>query len=55
LKEEQCQCPAGQEFYKKHDKLIREFSTFKHQQELNWSSIKLFRNLCDKVTEELQI
>ena len=37
-----------------HDRLIREFPTFKQQQELNWASIQSFRTLCSKVTEELQ-
>ena len=41
-------------FYKDHDRLIREFPTFKQQQELNWASIQSFRTLCSKVTEELQ-
>ena len=54
MKEEACQCPDCQEFYKEHDRLIREFPTFKKQQELNWASIQSFRTLCSKVTEELQ-
>ena len=54
MKEEPCQCPDCQRFYKEHDRLIREFPTFKHQQELNWASIQSFRTLCSKVTEELQ-
>tara|TARA_B100000902_G_scaffold121605_1_gene121723 strand:+ start:335 stop:790 length:456 start_codon:yes stop_codon:yes gene_type:complete len=54
LKEEPCQCPDCQRFYKEHDRLIREFPTFKQQQELNWASIQSFRTLCSKVTEELQ-
>ena len=54
MKEEACQCPDCQRFYKEHDRLIREFPTFKQQQELNWSSIQSFRTLCSKVTEELQ-
>jgi len=41
-------------FYKEHDRLIREFPTFKQQQELNWASIQSFRTLCSKVTNELQ-
>ena len=41
-------------FYKEHDRLIREFPTFKQQQELNWASIQSFRTLCTKVTDELQ-
>ena len=54
MKEEICQWPAYQWFYKEHDRLIREFPTFKKQQELNWASIQSFRTLCGKVTEELQ-
>ena len=52
--EEPCQCPDCQRFYKEHDRLIREFPTFKQQQELNWASIQSFRTLCGKVTNELQ-
>ena len=33
---------------------IREFPTFKQQQELNWAYIQSFRTLCTKITEELQ-
>ena len=51
---EPCQCPDCQRFYKEHDRLIREFPTFKQQQELNWASIQSFRTLCIKVTNELQ-
>ena len=40
-------------FIKVHDRLIREFPTFRQQQELNWASIQSFRTLCSKVTEEL--
>ena len=54
MKEEPCQCSACQRFYKEHDRLIREFPTFKQQQDLNWASIQSFRTLCSKVTEELQ-
>ena len=54
MKEEPCQCPDCQKFYKEHDRLIREFPTFKDQQEINWASIQSFRTLCSKVTEELQ-
>lgn len=54
MQEEPCQCPDCQKFYKEHDRLIREFPTFKEQQELNWASIQSFRTLCSKVTEELQ-
>ena len=53
MSEEQCQCSDCQRFYKEHDRLIREFPTFKQQQELNWSSIQSFRTLCTKVTELL--
>ena len=52
--EEPCQCPDCQRFYKEHDRLIREFPTFKQQQELNWASIQSFRTLCTKVACELQ-
>ena len=54
MAEEPCQCDDCQRFYKEHDRLIREFPTFKHQQELNWASIQSFRTLCNKVTDELQ-
>tara|TARA_B100001029_G_scaffold150752_1_gene132960 strand:- start:53 stop:508 length:456 start_codon:yes stop_codon:yes gene_type:complete len=54
LKEEPCQCSDCQRFYKEHDRLIREFPTFKQQQELNWASIQSFRTLSSKVTDELQ-
>ena len=54
MTEEPCQCADCQRFYKEHDRLIREFPTFKHQQELNWTSIQSFRTLCSKVTNELQ-
>jgi len=54
LAEEPCQCSDCQRFYKEHDRLIREFPTFKQQQELNWTSIQSFRSLCTKVTDELQ-
>ena len=54
MTEEPCQCSDCQRFYKEHDRLIREFPTFKQQQELNWASIQSFRTLCSKVTEELE-
>ena len=54
MAEEPCQCSDCQRFYKEHDRLIREFPTFKLQQELNWASIQSFRTLCSKVTNELQ-
>ena len=54
MTEEPCQCSDCQRFYREHDRLIREFPTFKQQQELNWASIQSFRTLCTKVTDELQ-
>ena len=54
MTEELCQCSDCQRFYREHDRLIREFPTFKQQQELNWASIQSFRTLCSKVTSELQ-
>ena len=54
MTEDPCQCPDCQRFYKEHDRLIREFPTFKQQQELNWASIQSFRTLCSKVIDELQ-
>jgi len=54
LTEKPCQCSDCQRFYKEHDRLIREFPTFKQQQELNWASIQSFRTLCTKLTDELQ-
>ena len=54
LAEELCQCSDCKRFYKEHDRLIREFPTFKQQQELNWASIQSFRTLCTRVTNELQ-
>ena len=54
MAEEPCQCSDCQRFYKEHDRLIREFPTFKQQQELNWASIQSFRTLCTKITDELQ-
>ena len=54
MTEEPCQCSDCRRFYKEHDRLIREFPTFKLQQELNWASIQSFRTLCSKVTDELQ-
>ena len=53
MAEEPCQCSDCQRFYKEHDRLIREFPTFKQQQELNWASIQSFRPLCTKITNEL--
>ena len=54
MAEEPCQCSDCQRFYKEHDRLIREFPTFKQQQELNWASIQSFRTLCTKITDEFQ-
>ena len=54
MAEEPCQCSDCQRFYREHDRLIREFPTFKQQQELNWASIQSFRTLCSKVTNDLQ-
>ena len=54
MAEEPCQCSDCQRFYKEHDRLIRQFPTFKQQQELNWASIQSFRTLCTKVSDELQ-
>ncbi len=54
MAEEPCQCSDCQRFYKEHDRLIREFPTFKQQQEVNWASIQSFRTLCGTVTNELQ-
>ena len=54
MAEEPCQCSDCQRFYKEHDRLIREFPTFKQQQELNWASLQSFRTLCTKITDELQ-
>jgi len=54
LAEEPCQCSDCQRFYKEHDRLIREFPTFKPHQESNWASIQSFRTLCTKMSDELQ-
>ena len=54
MTEEPCQCSDCKRFYREHDRLIREFPTFKQQQELNWASIQSFRTLCNKVTDDLQ-
>ena len=54
MAEEPCQCSDCKRFYKEHDRLIREFPTFKQQQELNWASVQSFRTLCTKITDELQ-
>ena len=49
-KEELCQCPIARDFIKEHDRLIREFATFKQEEELNWASIQSFRTLSSKFT-----
>ena len=54
MNEELCQCSDCKRFYKEHDRIIREFPTFKQQQELNWASIQSFRTLSLQVIEELQ-
>ena len=54
MTDQPCQCSDCQRFYKEHDRLIREFPTFKQQKELNWASIQSFRTLCTKITDELQ-
>ena len=54
MTDQPCQCSDCQRFYKEHDRLIREFPTFKQQQELNWASIQSFRTLCTKISDELQ-
>ena len=54
MAEEPCHCSDCKRFYKEHDRLIREFPTFKKQQELNWATIQSFRTPCSKVTHELQ-
>ncbi len=54
MTEQPCQCSDCKRFYKEHDRLIREFPTFKQQQELNWASIQSFRTLCTKAADELQ-
>ena len=40
-------------FIKVHYRFIREFPTFKQQQELNWAFIHFFSTLCSKGTEVL--
>ena len=54
MPEEPCQCPDCQRFYREHDRLIREFPTLRHQQELNWAALQSFRTLSGRVLEELQ-
>ncbi len=52
--EESCQCPECKRFYREHDRLIREYPTLRHQQELIWTSLQSFRTLTVRVLEELQ-
>ena len=54
VSEEPCQCPDCLRFYREHDRLIREFPTFRQQQEINWAAIQSFRTLCGRVLEDLQ-
>ncbi len=54
MPEEPCQCPDCLKFYKEHDRLIREFPTLRHQQELNWAALQAFRTLVSRVLEDLQ-
>jgi len=52
--EEPCQCADCLRFYREHDRLIREFPTLRHQQEINWAALQSFRTLCGRVIEDLQ-
>ena len=52
--EEFCQCPDCKRFYREHDRLIREYPTLRHQQELIWTSLQSFRTLTVRVLEEMQ-
>ena len=52
--EESCQCPDCRRFYREHDRLIREYPTLRHQQELIWASLQSFRTLTVRVLEALQ-
>ena len=54
MSEEPCQCPDCLRFYREHDRLIREFSTLRQQQEINWAALQSFRTLCGRVLEDLQ-
>ena len=54
VREEPCQCPDCQRFYREHDRLIREFPTLRQQQELNWAALQSFRTLSGRVLEDLQ-
>ncbi|WP_074457389.1 hypothetical protein [Candidatus Synechococcus spongiarum] len=49
-----CQCPDCKRFYREHDRLIREYPTLRHQQELIWTSLQSFRTLAVRVLKELQ-
>ena len=54
MPEEPCQCPDCQRFYREHDRLIRENSSLRQQQEINWAALQSFRTLAGRVLEELQ-
>ena len=54
MPEEPCQCSDCLRFYREHDRLIREFPTLRHQQEINWAALQSFRTLSGKVLEDLQ-
>ena len=54
MPDEPCQCPDCLRFYREHDRLIREFPTLRHQQEINWAALQSFRTLCGRVLEDLQ-
>ena len=54
VSEEPCQCPDCLRFYREHDRLIREFPTLRHQQEINWAALQSFRTLCGRALEDLQ-
>ena len=54
MTEEPCQCSDCLRFYREHDRLIREFPTLRHQQEINWAALQSFRTLSGKVLEDLQ-
>ena len=54
MSEDPCQCPDCLRFYREHDRLIREFSTLRQQQEINWAALQSFRTLCGRVLEDLQ-
>ena len=52
--EEPCQCPDCQRFYREHDRLIRENTTLRQQQELSWAALQSFRTLAGRALEEIQ-